>query len=344
MTLYSGKCITSAPAAVTGRLWQAGKNGERGDSARILLWDGLCELNEALLSSAVGVVCPHDIDRDKMSSVKRMAEFCHVPAIALDRTLCESASPDKIAILDTAQQKVYVNPDLETINRYFGAKRQKKSIDVSVLVTDDKSTAECDGLVTNESYIAGKDEEKIYELLCDTADKNTGARIVVKLPLCTEADFVSGVRAVYRASVWGVFSLLCTEIYTPTDASRCVSLIHAAFRKLDEEEREFNGFIPKGILIETPLMLLGRPSHRLLDHFCLDLGALTSRFCGGRDCPISEISGYIKSFIKNAGGAGIAVDIKNSAHISELEKLCRDGDIQDIYARRELVAKVRELF
>ena len=344
MTLYSGKCITSASATVTGRLCHAQRLDLVTDSARILLWDGIFELSERLLRSSVGVICMPDIDSEGLIALKRIADICHVPAIELECSLCNSDMTNKIAIIDVAMQRVYVDPDIETINRYFGSKHQNKSKDISVLVNDDKSTSECDGIVINECDIAGKHEETIYELLCDMADKNTGARIVVKVPFDTDVGFVSYIRAVYRASVWGVFSLLCTGIYTPTDAKHCVSLIHSAFRELDSEGREFNGFIPKGVLVQTPLMLLEGPNHKILDHYCLDLSTLTSLFCGGINGSVSKIIKYIRSFIRNSGSADIFVDIKDIEQLDELVVLCQHDNIKGIYTRRELVANVRSLF
>ena len=343
MTQYSGTSITPSSDAVTGKLCQAGANQASPNTANIIFWDGVCELNENVLGSAVGVVCPPNLNAEKISSVKQLAELYGVPAIKLDTSMKETEAPSKIAILDASEQRIYVNPDLETISKYFSSRRAQKSDEASILVCDACDASGCDGIVVDTKSLEATDEQEIYELLCDVADKNTGVKIAVRVSLGTDTDTLPYVRAVYRSGVWGRFSLLFSDALTLSDARRCVSLMHSAFRELDTEKREFNGFIPKGITVETPIMLLERPIHRLLDLFCLDLAALSVRFSGFEDTTVTELEKYVLAFIKNARDARISVSVSSEASLKLLGELCHKADIHEVYTTRHLISEVRKL-
>ena len=113
--------------------------------------------------------------------------------------------------------------------------------------------------------------------------------------------------------------------------------------ELDTEKREFNGFIPKGITVETPIMLLERPIHRLLDLFCLDLAALSVRFSGFEDTTVTELEKYVLAFIKNARDARISVSVSSEASLKLLGELCHKADIHEVYTTRHLISEVRKL-
>ncbi|MBE6577496.1 MAG: hypothetical protein E7653_05100 [Ruminococcaceae bacterium] len=318
----SGVCYFKGAEAVTGRLCQSGKPVSR-DTAQILLWNGKDELSEAMLSSAVGVVFPNDLGESAIEKASRLAEFCRLPALGVN--FSPALANDSIAILDSAHSKLYVNPDLETINCYFGAHTRQAKRNTNTLLETSGTVRVAD--TTHCGLVAGRthelDEQKYYEYLCELADTNTGAELVACANACDSDRFISDTRAIYRAGVWGKFSLLCTCVCTPEHADELVMLLHKVFCMLEDEGREFNGFIPKGILVDTPLLLLSKPKHSVIDFFCLDFERLRKGLSASQDPRVGETdtARYIEEFAKKARGARISLRGTDNARPNVLSEL-----------------------
>ncbi|MBQ9112036.1 MAG: hypothetical protein IJY08_00470 [Clostridia bacterium] len=349
----SGKTFFSSADAVTGRLWRIGKgDGVSSDMAKILLWDGSAELSDALLRTAVGVVFPMGISDDELKRASRLAEFRRLPAIrincGLDGILGDAC--EKIAILDSERKKLYINPDLETINSFFGVKARKPPKNISVLseYSDAPLPDGFDGLIVGKALPTLAGEDEAYEYFCDIADKNMGLSIVATADLGSDDEhgdsFISRVRAIYRAGVWGRFSLLCTSVNTPDRADTCISLMHKAFCGLDSEGREFNGFIPKGIAISTPLMLLSRPKHRIIDFFCMDFARLRRLMTDSRDIQTGDVATaeYISAFAREAATSKITLRSGGALTPEALRRLTADDTVSQIYATPNELRKVRQ--
>ena len=88
------------------------------------------------------------------------------------------------------------------------------------------------------------------------------------------------IKAAYRAAVYGEISILFGNIFTDEDAERAREQAGQAFRALLEENREFNGFIPKGILIDTPFALLSEIPAQGFDFFCYHIDQLLILMAG----------------------------------------------------------------
>ena len=117
--------------------------------------------------------------------------------------------------------------------------------------------------------ISKNSEEECYEALCAIAERALDRSINVIVRSKEE------IKAAYRAAVYGEISLLFGNILTEEDAEEAKQRANLAFRELLEEKHEFNGFIPKGILIDTPLALLTALPADGIDFFCYDLEKLT---------------------------------------------------------------------
>ncbi|MBR4014452.1 MAG: hypothetical protein IKJ00_09210 [Clostridia bacterium] len=347
MVEYSGKTIQSTSEAVTGKLCRVDSAAsDHGNCAKIILWDGKSALGDALLYAAVGVVVASEANASTQRYVKKIAEFYRIPAIKINRDMqeLEARGNNRIVILDPQSQKLFIEPDLETINNYFGARPRKAPCSPTLLLRCHArlpdASGEFGGIVVSAARGGRYDEENIYEHLCDIADRNTGTKIIATLSLgSNDSEFISAVRAVYRASVWGRFPLLCSGVGSPDEARRCVSLIHTAFRELDAEEREFNGFIPKGLVIETPLMLLSKPCHRIIDFFCFDYPKLTYRFTGSKgDGACEEIAKYMSVFAKNAGITKIALSTDRELPEKFTAYLHKENVLSEMYVPKALVS------
>ncbi len=352
MIEWSGKSVFPASDAVTGRMCHAGRAAyETSDSARILIWDGECELTDAALRTAVGVVFPKGLPDSKLKSALRVAEFCRLPALRVNCTP-ECLSQDaqkKIAILDTAGGKLFVNPDLETINSYLSRKKSKKARNVCFLSEYDGNArsvytdGQLDGVVVRTECTRRDCEEELYEKLCDVADTHTGMQIVGWASFSGRESFSCAVRAVYRAGVWGRFSLLCDGIYTPEQADECLSVIHREFCRLDAEGREFNGFIPKGICVATPLILLSSIKNRMIDFFCADFETLRRLLSGSTDKRVGEkqTAQYISAFVKASGEKKLALKGIGAISPEALHILAQTGCLSEIYADAQTASIIK---
>lgn len=133
-------------------------------------------------------------------------------------------------------------------------------------------------------------EEKLYQTLRAAVEDFSERSIAALVRLEPKAEAEAQIKAIFRAAVYGDVSLLFGDIFTENDAEVAKQCAQSAFRSLLENEREFNGFIPKGIFIDTPLALLSELPEQGFDFFCLDEKRLTSLFTGGIDAQEKEAS------------------------------------------------------
>ena len=344
MVEFAGKSFFPCSEAVTGRLFVAGKAERRYDMAKILLWDGCSELCEADLQNAVGaVILPNSCEK-RRSQTARLAEFLRLPSLLLDKEAAclPSILHGNIAILDSKKERLYVDPDLETINGFFGVSARKYKMDICIL-EECKKIKPClhDGIVIGKQLPSDADEDKSYDFFCDAADENTGKIIVATVNFSKDHPerMLSSIRAVYRAGVWGRFSLLCTSVTSPESADQCISLMHTAFRQLDGEGREFNGFIPKGIEISTPLMLLCPPKHRMIDFFCVDYDHLRELFTDSKDTTVGDAftAERIIAFSRATQGVPLSVRIGGNISQNTLQTLARYGSVKQIFTSSDKI-------
>ena len=96
-------------------------------------------------------------------------------------------------------------------------------------------------------------EESIFEAYRDVAERAFGVPITV----IAEYDVFFGerIRAILRSAVYGEFSLLLRGILCEKDLKNALSSISRIFCELETDGREFNGYIQRGICIDSPMLL-----------------------------------------------------------------------------------------
>lgn len=134
-------------------------------------------------------------------------------------------------------------------------------------------------------------EENIFELLRDIAElfPDLHAIMILKNPDFFESsdDFEfmrAQIRALFRAAVYGNFSILCERVQSRWEYERFSNLINKIFCELESESREFNGYIQKGILISSPLSAFCAPDCTA-DFFCIDLDRFLELMAGASAPP-----------------------------------------------------------
>ena len=195
-----------------------------------------------------------------------------------------------------------------------------------------------DELVAGHRLDIASSEDEAYEYFCAFADKHIGTQITAIASFNGEAAenkllFRSRIRAIYRASVWGQFSLLCSGAISSNDISDIVESLKDVFCELESEGREFNGFIKKGIVIDTPLLLYRFPPYAKFDFLCIDLERICD-MCTGKDI-ISEYSSEIIKDVTHLLDANpsseIAIKASSIAMISKIRKMLSETNIDRIY-------------
>lgn len=292
MVERSGKVIFGNRACVTGRLWRADSAEiDTSDMAKILVWDGNSSLRTTLDGATVGIVA--------LTGVEHVSKefLCDLPTICLsdcDKNT-ESLPMGKIAILDCHRGRLCIDPNVDAIKNYFQSADVIKKYKAPWICTDSTlSVTDCDGIRVS---VFGN-EDDVYEFLCDVADKNTGARIIAQTEFGD--SILDRIKGIYRAAVWGRISMLC-HTRTPNEADGFFSATHSAFCALENSGREFNGFIPRGILVTTPIMILSGPN-RFADFFVVDCNALIKGFCrtDTLDNTLETVFSYVSAYMKCA--------------------------------------------
>ena len=143
-----------------------------------------------------------------------------------------------------------------------------------------------------EKKIEENDEECLYEKFRAIAEEDPERKIAVLVQNESE------IKAAYRAAVYGEIFLLFGDIFTKEDAESARERARRAFCELIEEHHEFNGFIPKGILVDTPLALLSNLSVQGFDFFCYDIEKISLLLTGNKKSILQKQQKAIQDLIR----------------------------------------------
>lgn len=203
----------------------------------------------------------------------------------------------KIAVLDPALGKLFVSPDLETVS-YYSARLGKTIGEISkptFACADAKIVSVCrdakntlnfceSGWVLDLRCRRPYSEESVCEQCMDFAELAVGQTVTVVLDFSERTfaaeELSAAVRGIFRAAVYGNFSILIGGCLCEEDVQRCRGTMNRSFCELAGEGREFNGYIPKGLLVENLLYPLSGGSFDGMDFCCIDITALSKSLTG----------------------------------------------------------------
>ena len=288
MQIFTGVCSSALHPPVIGRLLFS----DRTPSAHSI---GAC-----LSVIRQGAIRPPDSDTVGMVCLGTAPDggAPSLPCLALHDL--PDTCHGRIALLDPARGMLFVSPDLKTVNRYCPLLAHRHSRSQKPLLLWDGTqirlsaigsvgelieSVDADGFWLSHSRVPiDSDEDGLYELCAELAEGRADLPITVTIPFdrrsAAHDRFRAQIRGLFRGAVFGSFSLLVDGILTEGDLKRAKEQIHRAFCELESEGREFDGYLPKGVRIDTPL-LLGEPlSVGGLDFVCVDLGRLVRRMIG----------------------------------------------------------------
>lgn len=329
-----GRIFSGAGERVTGRICIAGEQGAEGvNTAKILFFDGSTDPKELIDSDTVGIIVAND---GCVDTVLKIGCLAPVFVIGEEYTQLLPYISHRIAILDCPGQRLYVDPSIDVIKRYFGCLAALPPKKIPWLGINERSKGS-EGIVT----CAEGDEETVYDGLCELADRFAGTRIVVKIR--SEERLLEQVRGVLRAAVWGRISLT-HDAKTPAFADRYMEISHTAYRSLEKEGREFNGFIPKGIWISTPMLLLSPPD-RYADFFVLDAKAIIDGFLGTEEDERAahRIMEHMADFALRTRERKISLFAEGRYAVQCAEYLCSRNAVKEIYTEPTTAKRINGL-
>ena len=329
-----GRMIGGTGERITGRICLACDVGtEEQRTAKIMIYDGRTDPGELADGSTVGIMALGD---DSADAVLR-AE-CGIPLLVVDERYTEILPYmlHRIAILDCPGQRIYVDPSIDVINRYFGSLAALPPKRIPVLGMGAPFDGS-EGMVTS----AVGDEESVFDGLCELTERYAGSRIVVKMDMGDR--MTEQMRGVLRAAVWGRISVVC-DAMTPVVSDRYMEISHRAYYSLEKEGREFNGFIPKGIWVSTPMLLTSEPN-RYADFFVLDTSALIDRFAG-TDCDetaAARVMEHMADFALRTRDRRASLYASGRYSKPCAEYMCARNAVKEIYADMEALSGINRL-
>lgn len=192
----------------------------------------------------------------------------------------------KVALLDVDRDMVIIDPELETLNAYPGSKRGVEMC--SVVRSEERADSwlvrEKGGSALMLDAEAAKRGKSLFDVLSDIAEESCGRSITVGL--CTPADksdrerFFEDVEALFRAAVYGSFSVQLEGYSSPEDIRIALELMHRVFCELEQRGREFNGYLPRGILVSSPIWLFDFCPFPKSDFLTFDFDSITASLLG----------------------------------------------------------------
>ena len=248
------------------------------------------------------ILCVRDgerIDREMLLLCPPIAVivFCHEAAFCLGE-LCSLGVPcmvldegevhyavckNKIALMDSERGILALDPSLDTIEFYSSRKKRGEiqSFDCAVGRILDSPAIEKSGTRNFEYYfvpsaILGEDSVEntiaIWETLCPEL-----LVIDISVPRSGEGEereFCERIESAFKAALYGSFAISLSGFDCESELAYAMRLLHKTYCMLEAEGREFNGYLPRGVMISSPLWLMSASPVTNPDFLILDLDSL----------------------------------------------------------------------
>ena len=249
-----------------------------------------CDFSQLLFCPPIAVVI---LNCAKSSSI---GLFCSlgVPCILLEEgELSDGAFKNRVALIDTERGIITFDPSIETLNFYSKDFRREggflrfgceKGRFLEVLsdsnLKNDEDTVE-NYLIPSRLLLNGED---IFDSALSLWERLSPELITVELSVGKNENeeklFSEIVEQLFRASVYGGFAISVCGFDCDDLLLKSQRAIHKAFCLLEGEGREFNGYIPRGITISSPIRVMSELPIANPDFIILDIDSiLPALFC-----------------------------------------------------------------
>ena len=189
-----------------------------------------------------------------------------VPCIVMDGDVeLNKNCKNKIALVDTERGILTLEPSIETLNFYSAEKSKGALYNLAcpvgyVLNSLEERIKRLEFehfLVSSEALCA---DVGFFENAVAIWEAGCPELLVIDMQVPGEGEgdarlFSERIEDLFCASLYGSFALALSGFFCEEDLSLAIKLLHKAFCLLEAEGREFNGYIPRGIIFSSPLWL-----------------------------------------------------------------------------------------
>ena len=230
----------------------------------------LCVYDNDVVDSTALLLCPPIavivICCERGESV---GAFCTlgVPCIVLNQeeTLNKNCK-NKIALIDTERGILTLDPSIDTLNFYSAKKHKAMPYKLSctegyTLNLKDESIRRLEFehfLVSSKLLCEGG---SFFENAVSLWEEGCPELLILDMQVPDDSEgearrFEAQTEELFCASLYGSFALALSNFFCEEDFSRAIKLLHKSFCLLEAEGREFNGYIPRGFVLSSPLWLM----------------------------------------------------------------------------------------
>ncbi len=291
---FSGVSGPAGQATSFGKIyiWNKKYGGTPPDAAIVCLFDAESASSAAAYMS---LIHPSAVVMSSRAVSARLLSFlicAKIPYLILNDSLHFSQENEcRVALLDTKRNLLIVNPQLQTLNAYSeeGLSQNKNVELVPYRGLSCRLSSSGAAMLIAEPDALPRSE--LFDSLCELAEANRARALIAEL--CIPRDekqyesFCEYTEAIFRAAVYGHFSLMLCGGVTDSQIACALSALHRVFCRLEEDGREFNGYLKKGLVIDAPLCLLCPCPMENPDLLCFDLDRLLCRLFG---CELKDIT------------------------------------------------------
>lgn len=266
MTCYKGTFICAPSRPIAGRIFFEGLSPSHriGEAT---LWVGTSP-PAALPADTVGLILIGNTSRGADALSLPLPVF-HLPSLPEDSHGC-------VALLDPESSTLSVRPDLPSIGNCSERMRSeptREPFETRTLprlsATEISPFSECDGLLIDANAMSLWEE-------CFTDSEPFSLTLLTDANEATE----TAIKQLYTFGILGSPSLLLRGIRTPAEWQRALRLCYRCLGDLWRDGREFNGYLPRGLMIDTPMALYREHRFWGCDFLCVDYDLLASRYAG----------------------------------------------------------------
>lgn len=277
-TKISGQVAVGSSAAVLGRVRFFDESYTEGSI--------LCVRGEEQVDRETLLLCPPvAVIVFCQGSALCLSEICSlgVPCIVLNEEDAEcEICKNKIALIDTERGILTLDPSIDTLEFYSSAQKNKteRSFGCPVGEILKKSTSE--RAVYAESYLISAsclNKNDTFEEAVTLWERLCPELLVFDISVPKDTDgaqrsFAEQTEELFRAALYGSFAISLSGFDCEAELSVAMRLLHKSFCMLEAEGREFNGYLPRGLTLSSPLWLMRPCPVTNPDFLILDLDTL----------------------------------------------------------------------
>ena len=191
---------------------------------------------------------------------------------------------NKIALIDTLQGTLILDPSIDTIELYLSSKEKCRAMSLNCSVgkairdINIKKASE-KGAEHFLAYCSMINQEDIFESAVGLWEKFCPELLIFDIPVPCDTDneernFSELAEELYRAALYGSIAVSLSQFSSEDELSSAMRIFHKAFCLLEAEGREFNAYLPRGITLASPLWLMRPCPVKNPDFLILDLDFL----------------------------------------------------------------------